>query len=408
MSTPFDIAAIRAQFPILQTSARGKKLVYLDNAATTQKPQVVIDSLVNYYSKTNANIHRGVHYLSEIATVEYEGAREKIQHFLNAKESREIIYVRGTTEAINLVASTYGRKNVQAGDEIIVSELEHHSNIVPWQILCEEKGAILRVIPVTDSGELRMDEYEKLLNEKTKIVAVNYVSNALGTINPVREIIQKAHAVGARVLIDGAQSSSHLPVDVQELDCDFYTLSGHKIYGPTGIGVLYGKAELLEEMPPYQGGGDMISHVSWERTEWNALPYKFEAGTPNIEGAIGLGVAIDWVSTLGLENIAAHENELLQSATEKVREIEGLRIYGEAREKASVLSFVLSGAHPTDVGMILDSQGVAIRTGHHCAQPLMDRFGVSATARASFAVYNTLEEVDIFVAALKKAREFLS
>ena len=408
MSTPFDLAAIRAQFPILQTSARGKKLVYLDNAATTQKPQGVIDSLVDYYSRTNANIHRGVHYLSEIATIEYEGAREKIQHFLNARESREIIYVRGTTEAINLVASTYGRKNVGSGDEIIVSELEHHSNIVPWQMLCEEKNATLRVIPVSDCGELRLDEYEKLLNEKTKIVAVNYVSNALGTINSVREIIQKAHAVGARVLIDGAQSSSHMPVDVQELDCDFYTLSGHKIYGPTGIGVLYGKAELLEEMPPYQGGGDMISHVSWERTEWNALPYKFEAGTPNIEGAIGLGVAIDWVSTLGLENIAAHEDELLKSATEKVREIEGLKIFGEAREKASVLSFILKGAHPTDVGMILDSQGVAIRTGHHCAQPLMDRFGVSATARASFAVYNTLEEVEIFVNALKKAREFLS
>ena len=408
MSTPFDLAAIRAQFPILQTSARGKKLVYLDNAATTQKPQGVIDSLVDYYSRTNANIHRGVHYLSEIATIEYEGAREKIQHFLNARESREIIYVRGTTEAINLVASTYGRKNVGSGDEIIVSELEHHSNIVPWQMLCEEKNATLRVIPVSDCGELRLDEYEKLLNEKTKIVAVNYVSNALGTINSVREIIQKAHAVGARVLIDGAQSSSHMPVDVQELDCDFYTLSGHKIYGPTGIGVLYGKAELLEKMPPYQGGGDMISHVSWERTEWNALPYKFEAGTPNIEGAIGLGVAIDWVSTLGLENIAAHEDELLKSATEKVREIEGLKIFGEAREKASVLSFILKGAHPTDVGMILDSQGVAIRTGHHCAQPLMDRFGVSATARASFAVYNTLEEVEIFVNALKKAREFLS
>ena len=408
MSTPFDIAAIRAQFPILQTSARGKKLVYLDNAATTQKPQVVIDSLVDYYSKTNANIHRGVHYLSEIATVEYEGAREKVQRFLNAQESREIVFVRGTTEAINLVASTYGRKNVCSGDEIIVSELEHHSNIVPWQMLCEEKNATLRVIPVSDCGELRLDEYEKLLSEKTKIVAVNYVSNALGTINPVREIIQKAHAVGARVLIDGAQSSSHLPVDVQELDCDFYTLSGHKIYGPTGIGVLFGKAELLEAMPPYQGGGDMISRVSWERTEWNALPYKFEAGTPNIEGAIGLGVAIDWVSTLGLENIAAHEDELLKAATEKVREIEGLKIYGEARQKASVLSFVLSGAHPTDVGMILDSQGVAIRTGHHCAQPLMDRFGVSATARASFAVYNTLEEVDVFVNALKKAREFLS
>lgn len=408
MSTPLDLATIRAQFPILQTSARGKALVYLDNAATTQKPQVVIDALVEYYSATNANIHRGVHYLSEKATVEYEGAREKVQHFLNAKESREIIYTRGTTEAINLVASTYGRQSVGAGDEIIVSELEHHSNIVPWQLLCEEKGATLRVIPVDDRGELRLDEYEKLLSEKTKIVAVNYVSNALGTINPVEYIIQKAHAVGAVVLIDGAQSSAHLPVDVQKLDCDFYTLSGHKIYGPTGIGILYGKAALLEAMPPYQGGGDMISFVSWDKTAWNVLPYKFEAGTPHIEGAIGLGVAIDWVSELGLENIAAHEDTLLRAATEKVRDIEGLKIFGEAREKASVLSFTLTGAHPSDIGMILDSQGVAIRTGHHCAQPLMDRFGIPATARASFAVYNTLEEVDVFVAALKKAREFLS
>jgi len=408
MSTPFTSASIRAQFPILQTSSRGKPLVYLDNASTTQKPQVVIDALVEYYEKTNANIHRGVHYLSEKATVEYEGAREKIQLFLNAEESREIIFTRGTTEAINLVASTYGRANVGAGDEIIVSELEHHSNIVPWQILCEEKNATLRVIPVNDAGELRLDEYEKLLSERTKIVAVNYVSNALGTINPVAEIIQKAHAVGARVLIDGAQSSSHLPVDVQKLDCDFYTLSGHKIYGPTGIGVLYGKAELLEKMPPYQGGGDMISHVSWERTAWNVLPYKFEAGTPHIEGAIGLGVAIDWVNEIGLENIAVHESELLTAATSAAREIEGFQLFGEAREKASVLSFTLSGAHPSDIGMILDSQGVAIRSGHHCAQPLMDRFGVPATARASFAIYNTLEEVEVFISALKKAREFLN
>jgi cysteine desulfurase/selenocysteine lyase len=406
--TTLDIPAIRAQFPILQTQARGKPLVYLDNAATTQKPRAVIESLVNYYEQSNANIHRGVHYLSEKATEEYEGARETVQKFLNARASHEIIYTRGTTEAINLVAATYGRANVQAGDEVIVSELEHHSNIVPWQILCQEKGATLRVIPIDDSGELRLDEYDKLLSEKTKIVAVNYVSNALGTINPVREIIAKAHAVGAKVLIDGAQSSAHIKVDVQELDCDFYTLSGHKIYAPTGIGVLYGKTELLEAMPPYQGGGDMISHVSWSRTEWNALPYKFEAGTPHIEGGIGLGVALDWVSEIGLDAIAAHEHELLTAATEKVQEIEGLKIFGTAREKAGVLSFTIEGAHPTDVGMILDSQGVAIRTGHHCAQPVMDRYGVPATARASFAVYNTLEDVDRFIAALKKAREFLS
>lgn len=408
MSTPFDVAAIRAQFPILQTTARGKPLVYLDNAATTQKPQAVIDALVEYYSCTNANIHRGVHYLSEKATGEYEGAREKIQHFLNAKEAREIIYTRGTTEAINLVASTFGRANVHAGDEIIVSGMEHHSNIVPWQMLCEEKGATLRVIPVNDDGELLLNEYENLLNEKTKIVAVNYVSNALGTINPVKEIIERAHRVGARVLIDGAQSSSHLKIDVQGLDCDFYTLSGHKIYGPTGIGVLYGKAELLEKMPPYQGGGDMISSVTWEKTVWNVLPFKFEAGTPHIEGAIGLGVALDWIQNVGIENIARHESTLLARATELVAEIEGITIIGTAKHKASVLSFTMESAHPSDVGMILDSQGVAIRTGHHCAQPLMDRFGIVATARASFGVYNTLEETEIFAAALKKAREFLS
>jgi cysteine desulfurase/selenocysteine lyase len=409
MSTPvFDINAIRAQFPILQTEARGKPLVYLDNAATTQKPRAVIETISRYYQESNANIHRGVHYLSEKATEEYEGARETIQRFLNARESREIIYTRGTTEAINLVASSWGRANIGEGDEIIVSELEHHSNIVPWQILCAEKNATLRVIPVTDSGELQLDEYEKLLNEKTKIVAVNSVSNALGTINPIEKIIQKAHAVGAKVLIDGAQSSAHLPTDVQKLDCDFYTVSGHKVYGPTGIGVLYGKAELLEEMPPYQGGGDMISRVGWDKTEWNVLPYKFEAGTPHIAGGVGLGAAIEWINSIGMENIAAHEHELLVAATQKARAIEGLKIYGEAPHKAGVLSFNLEGAHPTDVGMILDSQGVAIRTGHHCAQPLMDRYGVPATARASFAVYNTLEEVEVFGKALQKAREFLS
>jgi cysteine desulfurase/selenocysteine lyase len=408
MSTPFDVAAIRAQFPILQTQARGKPLVYLDNAATTQKPRAVIDSLVEYYETTNANIHRGVHYLSEKATAEYESAREKVQHLLNARESREIIYTRGTTEGINLVVSTYGRANLKVGDEVIVTAMEHHSNIVPWQILCEAVGAKLRVIPINDDGELLMDEYDKLLSERTKFVSVVYVSNAMGTINPAREIIEKAHAVGARVLLDGAQSSSHMKVDVQELDCDFYTLSGHKIYGPTGIGVLYGKAELLEAMPPYQGGGDMISSVTWEKTAWNVLPYKFEAGTPHIEGAIGLGAAIDWVEQIGLDTIAAHESTLLARATELASQVEGLEIIGNAKAKVSVLSFVMEGAHPSDVGMILDSQGVAIRTGHHCAQPLMDRLGVVATARASFAVYNTLEEVEVFASALKKAREFLS
>lgn len=408
MMNPFDIQAIRAQFPILGTLARGKPLVYLDNAATTQKPQVVIDALVAYYTSTNANIHRGVHYLSEKATGEYEEAREIIARFLNAKESREIIYTRGTTEAINLVAATYGRANVKTGDEVIVGSMEHHSNIVPWQILCEEAGATLRVIPMNDDGELLLDEYEKLLSARTKIVAVNYVSNALGTINPVREIIEKAHATGAVVLIDGAQSSSHLKVDVQALDCDFYTLSGHKVYGPTGIGVLYGKADLLEAMPPYQGGGDMISQVTWEKTQWNALPFKFEAGTPHIEGAIGLGVALEWINSVGLENIAAHEATLLERATQLAAQVDGVELIGNAKHKASVLSFVMEGAHPTDVGMILDSQGVAIRTGHHCAQPLMDRLGITATARASFAVYNTLEEVEVFAVALRKAREFLS
>lgn len=409
MSTPaLDVLAIRAQFPILQTIARGKPLVYLDNAATTQKPRAVLAALARYYEESNANIHRGVHYLSEKATEEYEGAREIIRQFLNARESREIIFTRGTTEAINLVASSWGRAHIREGDEIIVSELEHHSNIVPWQILCAEKNATLRVIPVMDAGELRLDEYEKLLSEKTKLVAVNSVSNALGTINPIEEIIAKAHAAGAKVLIDGAQSSAHLPTDVQKLDCDFYTMSGHKIYGPTGIGVLYGKAELLEEMPPYQGGGDMISRVGWDKTEWNVLPYKFEAGTPHIAGGVGLGAAIEWVQSVGLEKIAAHENELLTAATQKAREVEGLKIYGRAPRKAGVLSFNIEGAHPTDVGMILDSQGVAIRTGHHCAQPLMDRYGIPATARASFAVYNTLEEVEVFGKALEKAREFLS
>jgi cysteine desulfurase/selenocysteine lyase len=403
-----DIAAVRTQFPILQTTARGKPLVYLDNAATTQKPRAVIQALVEYYEQGNANIHRGVHHLSEKATALHDESRETVRRFLNAREACEIIYTRGTTESINLIAATWGEANLRADDEIIVTAMEHHSNIVPWQMLCERTGAKLRVIPINDDGELLLDAYQKLLNERTKLVAVVHVSNALGTINPVPEIIEKAHAVGARVLVDGAQSSPHLPVDVQALDCDFFAFSGHKIYGPTGIGVLFGKAELLEAMPPYQGGGDMISSVTWEKTAWNVLPHKFEAGTPHIAGAIGLGAALEWVEAIGLDAIAAQESALLQRAMELATQVEGLRVVGKAQHKASVLSFVFEGAHPTDVGMILDSQGVAIRTGHHCAQPLMDRFGVVATARASFAVYNTLEEVEVFAAALHKARELLS
>jgi cysteine desulfurase/selenocysteine lyase len=404
--TAFDVQKVRADFPILHQPVRGKKLVYLDNAATTQKPQVVIDRLNQYYTSENANIHRAVHYLAEIATRSYEEARITIQKFLNAREAPEIIYTRGTTDGINLVAHGF-RSFLREGDEIIVSEMEHHSNIVPWQMACDATGTTLRVIPINDEGELLMDEYEKLLNERTKLVSVVHISNALGTVNPVREIIQKAHAVGAKVLLDGAQAVSHVPVDVQELDVDFYVFSGHKLFGPTGIGALYGKRELLEAMPPYQGGGDMISRVTFEKTTYNALPFKFEAGTHHIAGAIGLGTAIEYVNSIGLDAIAAYEAELLDYATQQVQEIEGFRIIGTAREKASILSFEIEGAHPNDVGTLIDQQGVAIRTGHHCAQPLMDRFGVSATARASFAFYNTHEEVDAFVAAVQKAKELL-
>jgi len=401
----FDVETIRADFPILQQQVRGKPLVYLDNAATSQKPRAVLDALTKYYETENSNIHRGVHFLSEEATRHYEDSRVKAQRFLNAAHSHEIIFTRGTTEGINLVAATYGRRYIGEGDEIIISGMEHHSNIVPWQMLCEEKGAVLRVIPINDRGELILEEYEKLLNERTKFVSVMHVSNVLGTINPIAQIIKSAHARGVAVLIDGAQSSPHLQVDVQQLDCDFYTVSGHKIYGPTGIGVLYGKAEYLNAMPPYQGGGDMISSVTFEKTTYNALPFKFEAGTPNIAGTIGLGAALDYVSALGLENIAAHEDELLSYATEAVSEIEGLRIIGTAQEKAGILTFVMDQAHPLDIGTMLDTQGVAIRTGHHCAQPLMQRFGVPATARASFALYNTIEEIDSFVLALRKVCE---
>jgi cysteine desulfurase/selenocysteine lyase len=400
-----DVAALRKDFPILGRPMRGRPLVYLDNAATTQKPQCVLDAILDYYRNDNANIHRGVHELSERATEAYEAARDRIRRFLNAAQAREIIFVRGATEGINLVARSWGRMAVGPGDEIILSHLEHHSNIVPWQMLREEKGAVLRVIPVLDNGELDLEAYERMLGPRTKIVAVTHVSNALGTITPVRRIIEMARRWGAAVLVDGAQAAAHLKVDVRALDCDFYVLSGHKIYGPTGIGVLYGKAERLEAMPPYQGGGDMIESVSFERTTYNTLPHKFEAGTPHIAGAVGLGAAIDYLERVGLEAVAAHEHELLDYATGALAHVPGLRILGTAREKAAVISFTLEGVHPHDVGTILDQQGIAVRTGHHCAQPVMERFGVPATTRASFAMYNTREEVDALVAGLERVRE---
>jgi cysteine desulfurase/selenocysteine lyase len=379
--------------------------VYLDNAATTQKPQQVIDALVNYYSLDNANVHRGVHMLSERATAAYEGTRTKVRKFINAKEDAEIIFVRGATEAINLVARSFGEHFVAEGDEIIVSAIEHHSNIVPWQMLCERAGARLRVLPANRRGELILDEFEKLLNDRTKLVAVGHVSNALGTINPIEKIIELSHRRGVRVLIDGAQGVPHLSVDVQKLDCDFYAFSGHKMFGPTGIGVLYGKRELLDEMPPFMGGGDMILSVDFEKTTYNTLPYKFEAGTPNIAGVIGLGAAVDYLNTTGLDRIAAYEHELLEYATEKLSEIEQLRIIGTAASKTSVISFVLRGIHPHDIGTIIDREGIAIRTGHHCAQPLMKFFQVPATARASIAFYNTREEIDMLAAGIRKVIE---
>jgi cysteine desulfurase/selenocysteine lyase len=402
---PFDVEALRRDFPILAERPRGKALVYLDNAATSQKPQVVLDAMDLYYERGNANIHRGVHFLSEHATEEHEKARKTAQQFLNAAETREIIFVRGTTEGINLVAQSYGRTNVRAGDEVLLTAMEHHSNIVPWQMLCEEKGARLRVAPINDSGELVLDEFEQLLGPRTKIVAMTHVSNALGTINPVRQCIAMAHLRGIPVLLDGAQAAPHLAVDVQALDCDFYTFSGHKVYGPTGIGILYGKAALLDAMPPYQGGGDMISSVTFEKTTYNVLPFKFEAGTPDIAGAVGLRAALDYVNGVELGRIAAHEHDLLTYATAALSDIPGLRIIGTAREKAAVISFVLEGIHPHDIGTILDREGIAIRTGHHCAQPVMKRFGIPATARASFALYNTKEEVDALVNGIQRVRE---
>jgi len=401
----FDVWRIRDDFPILRREVNGKPLVYLDNAATAQKPQVVIDTLDRFYREENSNVHRGVHFLSQLATEEYEKARVTVQRFLNAAEAREIIFVRGTTEGINLVASSFGRNKVHAGDEILISAMEHHSNIVPWQILCEEKGAILRVAPINDAGELQLDEFEKLLGPKTRLVALVHLSNALGTLNPVRQIIDLAHRRNVPVLLDGAQAAPHLKVDVRDLDWDFYVFPGHKHYGPTGIGVLYGKAALLEAMPPYQGGGEMISSVTFEKTTYNTIPNKFEAGTPHVAGAVGLAAAIDYLSALDRESVEAHEHELLSYATQSLLEVSGLRIIGTAREKAAVISFVIDGIHPHDIGTIVDQEGIAIRTGHHCAQPVMDRFGVPATARASLAFYNTKQEIDALVASLHKVKE---
>jgi cysteine desulfurase / selenocysteine lyase len=401
----YDVQAVRHDFPILRERVHDKPLVYLDNAATTQKPQAVIDRLTTFYAHENANVHRGVHLLSERATDAYEDARRTVCRFLNAADPREIVFVRGTTEAINLVAQSYGRSHVGPGDEIVITTMEHHSNIVPWQMLCEQTGARLRVVAITDAGELRLDAYEAALSERTKIVAVVHVSNALGTINPVAEIVRLAHGRGIPVLVDGAQAVAHMLVDVRRLDCDFYTFSGHKIFGPTGIGVLYAKAPLLEAMPPYQGGGDMISSVTFERTLYNVLPYKFEAGTPNIAGAIGLAAALDYVDAIGLDRINAYERELLAYGTDALSQIAGLRLTGTAADKAGILAFALEGVHPHDIGTILDRQGIAIRTGHHCCQPLMDRLGVPATARASLALYNTREEIDALAAALDTVRE---
>ena len=404
----FDVARIREDFPVLHQMVNGKPLVYLDNAATTQKPQAVIDALVRSYSMDNSNVHRGVHTLSQRATEDYDSGRSKARQFLNAASDEEIIFVKGTTDGINLVAHSYARQHLGEGDEIIISTMEHHSNIIPWQVLCQEKGAHLRVIPISDAGELLMDEYESLLSSRTKLVAITHVSNVLGTVNPIKQIVEMAHSQGVPVLVDGAQATPHMPVDVQKLGCDFYVFSGHKIYGPTGIGVLYGKAELLEAMPPYQLGSDMIKSVTFERTVYNDLPYKFEAGTPNIAGVIGMGAAIDYLTEIGMDRIDNYEHGLLEYGTECLSGIDGVKIVGNAPGKASVLSFVMDCAHPHDIGTILDTEGVAIRTGHHCAQPLMNRYGVPATARASLSFYNTRDEVDLLVKAIDRVIEVFS
>lgn len=404
----YDVAKVREDFPILKSVIHGKPLVYLDNGATSQKPWSVINAERDYYVHLNANIHRGVHDLSQRATDAFEGAREKVRRFIRAKKTEEIIFVRGATEAINLVAHCYGRKFLKAGDEIMVSEMEHHSNIVPWQMLCEEIGAQLKVIPINDAGELDMQAYGTLLSSRTKIVGITHIANSLGTVVPLKQVIDLAHQAGAVVLVDAAQSVPHVEIDVQKLDCDFLAFSGHKVYGPTGIGVLYGKERLLEAMPPYQGGGDMIRTVTFKETTYNALPYKFEAGTPFIAGGIGLGAAIDYLDDLGLDAIARHESQLLDYATTQAQAIEGLTIIGTAKDKASILSFTLAGIHPHDVGTIVDHEGVAIRTGHHCAMPVMDRFNVPATARASFGLYNTKDEVDVLFAAVRKAQKMFA
>jgi cysteine desulfurase/selenocysteine lyase len=401
----FGIEKIRQDFPVLQQKVHGKPLVYLDNAATAQKPQVVIDAIARYYLSENSNVHRGVHFLSDAATQAYENARSRVRQFLNAAHDQEIIFTRGTTEGINLVASSYGRSRVRAGDEIVISAMEHHSNIVPWQMLCEEKGAALKVIPIDDAGELRLEEYERLLSDRTRLVSIVYVSNALGTVNPVKQIIATAHRRGIPVLVDGAQATPHLPVDVRDLGCDFYAFSGHKLFGPTGIGVLYGKEELLEAMPPYQGGGDMISAVTFEKTIYNSLPHKFEAGTPHIAGVIGLAAAIEYVERIGLDQIAAYEAELLAYGTELLSAVPGLTMIGTAPAKAGVLSFLLRDIHAHDVGTILDHEGIAIRAGHHCAMPVMKRFGIPATARASLAFYNTREELEALAKGIHKVIE---
>jgi cysteine desulfurase / selenocysteine lyase len=403
--TPYDAEKARRDFPIFGEPVNGKQLIYLDNAATTQKPQVVLDALMHFYMRECANIHRGVHYLSERATESYETSRAKISRFINAASPNEIIFVRGSTEAINLAAQTYGKTHVGPGDEVLISAMEHHSNIVPWQILCNEKGAHLRVVPINDAGEFVFEKYEEILGPRTRLVAITGVSNALGTVNPVSEIIRLAHNRGVPVLIDGAQMIQHLPVDVRALDCDFFAFSGHKMYGPTGIGVLYAKERWLEEMPPYQGGGDMISSVTFEKTIYNKLPYKFEAGTPNVAGAIGLGAAVDYLQSVGLQNISVHEQELLSYGTLALQALSDVRIIGTAKEKSSVISFVLDGIHPHDIGTILDKHGIAIRTGHHCAQPVMEFFGIPATARASLGMYNTREDIEALLWGLRKVKE---
>lgn len=403
----FDIERIRGQFPVLKEEINGRPLIYFDNAATTQKPLAVLKALEDYYYHQNSNIHRGVHALAERATTAFEETRSRVQTFINAPEKEEIIFTKGTTEGINLVASTYGRKFIKEGDEIIISAMEHHSNIVPWQMLCEETGAVLKIIPINDSGEIIMDEYEQLLSNKTKIVAVVYASNSLGTINPVKEIINKAHEVGAVTLLDAAQATAHLDIDVQDLDVDFYALSAHKMYGPTGVGVLFGKRELLEKMPPYQGGGEMIKEVSFTKTTYNEIPYKFEAGTPNIADVVGFKHAMDFIDDLGKNKIREHENNVLEYAAGEISKIEGVRIIGQAANKVSVLSFDVDGIHPFDIGQMLDARGVAVRTGHHCTQPLMDRFGIEGTTRASFAVYNTKEEVNVMIDGLKRIISFM-